>query len=155
MEIKVSNTNLKAIIDDADAPLVAHRTWYLDIEGYPTTRLLKKEGKKLLRMHRVLITPPKGLFIDHIDNNRLNNRRSNLRIATKAQNMMNRGAPIQNTSGFKGVVWDPVNKKWVAQITANGKSKKIGRFRTKTQAAMAYNQAAKIYHGEFAYLNKI
>lgn len=89
-------------------------------------------------------------FIDHKDGVRDNNRFNNLRIATNSQNQANRGAPQNNTSGFKGVRWQASRGKWIAIITINGKAKNLGRFINLTDAVMAYRAAAMAAWGEFA-----
>lgn len=87
---------------------------------------------------------------DHINGNTLDNREENLRSATNAQNTQNQGLRLDNTSGYKGVTWDKRDKKWKAQIEANGKGKSLGNFDTPELAYQAYCEAAKKLHGEFA-----
>ena len=106
-------------------------------------------------MHREILKCPKGLFIDHINRNGLDNRKNNLRVCSKSQNMMNTLIPKNNTSGYKGVSWSKRDKKWMAYIKIKNKFNNLGYFNIKEQAALAYNDAAKKYHGEFARLNKI
>lgn len=93
---------------------------------------------------------PEGMQVDHIDMDRSNNRLSNLRVANNAQNNSNRGLQSNNTSGFKGVAWDPRRSKWVATIKINGKAKRLGRFATKGLAAVARAKATMRYQGQFA-----
>lgn len=93
--------------------------------------------------------------VDHINGDGLDNRKSNLRICNGSQNRCNKGKPKNNTSGYKGVTWHTPNKKWVAQIAVNGKHSYIGSFKTKEEAAKAYNKKAKELHGEFARLNNL
>lgn len=92
----------------------------------------------------------KGELVDHIDQNPLNNRRHNLRIATQSQNGQNRGKSKQNTSGYKGVSWSGVMKKWHARIMVNGQLHLLGYFDTPEAASQAYQDAAHKYHGEFS-----
>jgi len=102
-------------------------------------------------MH-ILITGYKiGRRVDHINGNGLDNRRSNLRIATSQQNNRNRKICNLNTSGFKGVRLD--RNKWRADIRIDGKRKNLGRFVNPEAAAAAYDEAARKYFGEFATLN--
>jgi hypothetical protein len=105
---------------------------------------------------RILKAPP-GKFVDHRNLNKLDNRRQNLRIATRSQNGMNRRAMSNNELGIKGVSRDK-NKKgktplFVARITVEGKTRRLGYFRTTEEAAAAYAAAARELHGEFHRLN--
>jgi hypothetical protein len=88
--------------------------------------------------------------IDHINGERADNRLSNLRLATNAQNCRNQ-KPRRSKSGLKGAAWCDTRKEYVATIrTEPGKRKRLGRFKTAEEAHEAYKAAAKIYHGEFA-----
>ncbi len=87
--------------------------------------------------------------IDHEDENKSNNRWKNLRKATSSQNLSNRGAPINNTSGFKGV-WKSSTNRWCAEIQFEKKKIVLGHFKTPQEAAKAYKDAAKHLHGQFA-----
>lgn len=93
---------------------------------------------------------PDGMMVDHEDGNGFNNQISNLRLANKSQNGCNRGRSKANTSGYKGVMFYKAYKKWTAQIEFNGKRKSLGYFETPEEAFVAYQTAAKIYHGQFA-----
>ena len=94
-------------------------------------------------------------YIDHINEIKHDNRINNLRECTYAQNVMNIGLRCTNTSGYKGISWQKDRDKWEASICANGKRIRLGSFTCKHEAAKAYNRAAKIHHGDFAYINKI
>lgn len=89
-------------------------------------------------------------YIDHINGNRKDNRISNLREATHGQNLCNQGAYANNTSGYKGVSWNRVNKRWQAKIRVNSKLLHVGEFTCPKEAHNAYCEAAKKHHGEFA-----
>jgi len=92
-----------------------------------------------------------GLFIDHINGKRDDNRIENLRLATNTQNLWNAHGPSKNNkSGFKGVNWDKVYNKWKASISANGKRHHLGYFSNPEDAGEAYRKAAKELHGDFA-----
>lgn len=92
---------------------------------------------------------PKG-EVDHINGDILDNRWENLRIATHSQNGKNRGAPSNNTSGYKGVSFHRKNGKWRAAIHSEGKKYHLGYFNSAELASQAYEEAAKIHHGNFA-----
>ena len=97
--------------------------------------------------------PPEGIFIDHANMDGLDNRRANLRLATKGQNEANTPKRKNNTSGFKGVFWDKTKNSWLAQAHLKSGSKYLGRYKDKNAAAQAYDSFAKKQWGEFAQLN--
>ena len=117
--------------------------------------MLRKNGKNMY-LHRLITGATKRTeIVDHINGNIYDNRRENLRIGNKSDNGSNlRHLPIHNTSGFKGVHYDKVNKKWRARIQVYGKGIHLGRFKDKIDAAKAYDEAAIKYFGEFACTNK-
>jgi hypothetical protein len=98
---------------------------------------------------------PKDMDTDHINGDGLDNRRDNLRVCNCAQNQRNRGKQNNNQSGLKGVSWHKKGKKWITQLKLNKKNIYLGLFKNKERAAVAYNEAATKYHGEFARLNEI
>ncbi len=106
-------------------------------------------------MHSLIINPPENFVVDHINHNGLDNRKANLRLATRTQNNCNRRKHNRNKchSRFKGVSWHKHRKRWSAQINIYRKRKSLGYFEDETEAAKAYDKAAKKYHKEFAYLN--
>lgn len=108
----------------------------------------------LIRAHRVVWAFDKGEwpsgFIDHINGNKEDNRINNLRIANKSENAFNSKIRSDNSSGYRGVHWSKHTKRWVAKMRVRGKDINIGSFLTKEDAALAYNDAAKRYQGQFA-----
>jgi hypothetical protein len=88
--------------------------------------------------------------IDHINKNPGDNRIRNLREATRSQNEQNKGKPITNTSGIRGVVWCASREKWQAQLMLDKKMKFLGRYNTKEEAVIARKSAEKEFYGEFA-----
>lgn len=106
-------------------------------------------------MHRQVVGVSSSAYVDHINRNGLDNRRANLRTCNPAENAQHsyHRKRYACTSTFKGV--SRQNSKWRAQIWANKKRILLGRFNTETEAAIAYNEAAKRLHGEFAALNII
>ena len=113
-------------------------------------------------MHREITNAPKGMQVDHINGNTLDNRKENLRVCTRSQNMMNRGKQNNNKSGYKGVSYmkkkDPnyeYPKPWRAQIKCptNQKVIHLGCYKYPEQAARAYDKKAIELFGEYAQLN--
>jgi hypothetical protein len=142
----------EAIIDAADVPLVEGFNWCSRADGltFYAARTDYSSGKKTVRMHRVIMNCSKGFEIDHIDGDGLNNRRSNMRLSTHAENMRNRRIAKNNTSGFKGVAWDKNGAKWRAKIKVDGEQIHLGQFDTPEAAHAAYVAASEKLHGEFA-----
>lgn len=146
-----------ALIDDADFELVSQHKWcaFWSPRGrcfYAVTSTQKEYKRTTIYMHRLIMGASISEKVDHINRRTLDNRRSELRLASHAQNMHNRGKTIKNTSGYKGVSWDRINNKWVAEIWENKKKTHLGRFLTKEEAYAAYCEAALRLHGEFARL---
>jgi len=114
-----------------------------------------KKGKlSLIYMHQMVIKIPDGMVVDHINQHGMDNRTTNLRAATWAQNMCNRNKFSYSTgSKYKGVHWDKNLKRWIARIMFNKKRIYLGSFRDEIEAAKAYDNAARKYHAEFACLN--
>lgn len=139
-----------ALVDDEDYEFIAQWRWYY-AQGYAKS-IDRIEGKQRL-MHRVLTSAPTGTDVDHANMDRLDNRRSNLRVCTRSQNLGNRSKTKGNTSGYKGVVKETNANTWKAQITCGGKSLYIGGYKTKEEAAKAYNEKAKELFGPFAKIN--
>jgi len=107
-----------------------------------------------IKMHRLIMQPEKGMVVDHKDRNGLNNQKNNLRICTDSENLCNRTA--YGKSKYLGVSWRKNRRTWQAVIKQRGgKYIYLGGFKIETEAALAYNEAAKKYHGEFANLNII
>lgn len=143
-----------AVIDAADLPLVAGAPWHLHVNGktqYATRRDPATGPEAKVKMHRVIMGfGPDGPHVDHIDGDGLNNRRSNLRPATRSQNRVH-SRPSGSTSKFKGVTHDV--HRWRARIRVDGKLLTLGSFMTEEEAARAYDRGAIEHHGEFAWLN--
>jgi hypothetical protein len=143
----------EAAIDASDAALVGQHNWYAVAQRrgvYYAERTGPPPEKRTIRMHRAILGEPFGFEVDHRDSDGLNNRRSNLRIATVAQNQWNRRTQVNSTSGFKGVTWSTREGKWRARISVNKQRIELGYFVDPTDANAAYLQAAERYHGEFS-----
>jgi hypothetical protein len=145
---------LSAIVDDVDAEYLCRFKWYADRGGYARTNISRPDGsgRETVRMHRMILGLEIGeeAIVDHIDLNRLNNQRANLRVCTRKENSRNRGNQANNTSGLKGVSWHKSARKWCAQIKVAGKKKYLGVFATPELAHEAYRKAALELHGAFA-----
>jgi len=140
-------------VDDEDFERLAQYRWNVSDSGH-ARRSVRIDGKvKTIYMHHEILTPPPGKEVDHRNCNPLDNRRDNLRIATRGQNNMNKGAQSNSVTGIKGVSFDKRTGKFHAKITVNGSQKFLGYFKTKEQAEAAYAEAAKLHHGDFHRLN--
>ena len=132
------------IVDAEDYDRLKDIKWYLDT-GYI-------RNSRHIRIHRFILNNPKG-FIDHINGNVFDNRKSNLRVCTPEENTLNRGAQSNNKTGYKGVCYDKSRGKYKADIKRGEKKICIGRFETAEEAAHAYDRKAIELHGEFARTN--
>lgn len=110
-------------------------------------------GNIMIGMHAVILGCERGEWGDHKNHNTLDNRRENLRKVTALQNSANRKLHSNNRAGFKGVSREKGTQKWRSRICHRGTQIYIGLFASKKEAARAYDEMAKKYHGEFAGLN--
>lgn len=146
-----------AIVDDDDAGLVERYRWKV-LKAAGHFYACRSTRKATILMHRAILGAPPELWVDHRNGNGLDNRRSNLRLATARQNTVNR-RKTSGFSSFKGVYWNKERSLWQAQIgdgaTSEGRQKVIylGRFESEEAAARAYDAKALEMHGEFANLN--
>ena len=159
----ISLTNgMETLVSDQDYAYLSRWSWGFvrarDKGGYARRTTSGKSRRQWL-MHDVVAKRAgkrfKGKIADHRNEKKLDNRRSNLRAATTSQNRGNEGLRRNNTSGYKGVCWSKFANKWVAYIKVNYKRYHLGYFKRKTDAAKAYNKAARKYFGRFAKLNKV
>ena len=143
-----------AIVDAEDYERLKQYKWHVD-KGDSTNYAARGIVGKNFRMHREILGAPKGLVVDHINHNGLDNRRSNLRLCTVRQNNMNRRPSRRKNkwSRFKGVSWDKQRRLFTAYIQQDGKMVRLGRFESEVEAAKAYDKKARELFGEFAYLN--
>lgn len=142
------------VIDFEDFEKVRHYSWTADI-GWGNTWYAHGRApgsRKVVLLHRVLMDALPGEMIDHEDRDGLNNRRYNLRSATRAQNAQNK-IKRNGASRFKGVCFEKSSDKWRVRITVEDHRKSLGRYTSEMDAAKAYDAAANKYFGEFARLN--
>lgn len=116
----------RTLVDDSTLKKYGHLTWHLSDTGYAVRRT--PEGTT--RLHRLIANTPEGLFTDHKNHDRLDNRLSNLRVVTQAENMA-------NYRGAKGYAWDKSKKRWIVRY----KKTFYGRYDTEEQASRAYRLA--------------
>lgn len=146
----------EATIDYADAELTAGFVWRpLNQTTAKTVYAHAWHGKMHVYLHRLVVGAGPDELVDHKDGNGLDNRRANLRIATKSTNGANRPKDrsrkrLAFTSDFKGVYWDGSRGRWTARVHVDGKAKMLGRFDVEEEAARAYDAAALEAWGEFA-----
>ena len=146
---KKSNTLQKissiywTLVDDEDFEWLNQWKWSLGSRGY--VRRKKKQGNKIriILMHRLITQAPPDKQVDHINHNKLDNRKDNLRIVTNQENQMNRKIGKNNKSGILGV--RRLRKKWQAFIGVNGKTKILGLYKKKEDALEARKKAENKY----------
>lgn len=152
MEIKLQGSDCVAVIDDEDYPRVQWLEWSLWIDchrRYVHARIPGVSGFVL--MHRMIHPAPKGMVVDHIDGDGLNNRKSNLRHVTPSQNAFNARLSKRNKTGVKGVSKTTIAGKsyWACQVTANGKSVRT-KLKDFDKAVEWVTAKRNEMHGEFA-----
>jgi HNH endonuclease/AP2 domain len=145
------NQGKHALVDDADYERLSRYKWYLVGSGYVGRNLKKGDPSPHRRMHRMILDVAPDESVDHINGDKLDNRKCNLRLSTTSQNLANR--PGLKGRKYKGVHLN--HGAYMATISYNNTAHYLGRFKTPEEAATAYNEAAKKIHGEFACLNEI
>lgn len=149
--VGVTTKGEKFIFDIEDFGEISKHTWSNKGRGYLAACI---NGKNI-RLHRFIMKPSDKEIVDHIFGDTFDNRRGKLRICDHQQNGCNRRKHKTTNTNFKGIGWVEESNKWYARITVNKKKVWLGYFDNETDAANAYNEAAKIYFGEFALLNVI
>ncbi len=148
-----------SLIDKEDFERVSKYKWTYDSFNDCAFRsVLVNHKKTVILLHRFILNAPIALQVDHINHSRLDNRKINLRLCTNAENSRNCNKKSTNTTGFKGVSFKQRSergKQWEARIKVNYQGIYLGMFKTKEEAAIAYNEAARKYFGKFARLNTL
>jgi len=146
-----------AIVDDEDYDFLMQWKWNARRcckDSFYAKRHQKEGNGRVVRyMHQEVSKPPKGMEVDHINHNGLDNRRENLRVCTHQENAMNNSGRNGCSSNYVGVCWKPARRKWQAQIKHNGIVTSLGFFRYERDAAIVRDRKAKELRGDFAYLN--
>lgn len=153
-QIKITR-GLFTLVDDEDFEYLNQFKWHFSNPGYASKGkpYINGQPQGQLLMHRLIMNCPDNKTVDHINHNKLNNRKENLRICTYHENRMNSSLQSNNKTGFRGVYF--YDGKYTAQIKLDGKMYYLGRFATKEEAALVYNKKAKEFFGEFARMNQI
>lgn len=146
VEVPLTRSKFIALVDDVDGERVLAHKWHL-ANGYARSFV---DGKNIYMQRLIMGSPPQGHVTDHINRNRLDNRRENLRWVSYAQNSHNHKLSASNTTGYIGVSWHKRKNKFTASIKVNGKTINLGAFDTALEAARCRDAAAIEYHGDFA-----
>ncbi len=160
MKIITLTRGREALIDDQDYEELSKFKWHYVPRGkggYAARGGIRINGKQMTYlMHRQIMDTPKGMETDHINGNKSDNRRQNLRICTGHENIMAYRSKCKNsTSKYRGVSWYKSRRKWYSAIKFNNKGIFIGYFRIERDAAKAYNKKAQELFGEFAQMNAV
>jgi len=148
------------IIDKEDSGLINKFSWHKRLDGYAVTDIIQNGKRKMIRMSRLILGLNNPKKVDHINRNRLDNRKVNLRYVTDSQNSINGGLRKNNTSGTAGVN-KCIHKSfhngkkysynyWESRIGINNEVKHLGLFKNKEEALKARKEAVEVYHGEYA-----
>lgn len=142
-----TSKNEKITVDTDDLEKVKNHTWRMNTNGYAET----EHNRKTIRIHRLLMDAPKNLVVDHINHDKKDNRRSNLRLCTYAENNHNVAIGKSKKSNIRGVSWSKREQRWRAKIVVNKKEIGLGYYKNINDAIKARKEAEKKYYGEFAY----
>lgn len=149
-ELKLTSGQI-AFVDDEDFARLDQFCWRANAWGYPIrSQRISKDKGTTIRLAREIMNAPKGIEVDHINRDPLDNRRSNLRLVTKRQNVWNSGARVTNRLGIKGVGWRPDMKKFQVKINTGEGMIHIGYFETAEAAREAYNKKVTQLRGAYA-----
>jgi len=141
------------LVDDENYELLRRYSWNLHPKGYAART--DAQAQRQVLMHRQIMDFPTTGCVDHLDANKLNNQRNNLRVVSVGLNTQRGGLRRNNTTGFVGVGWDSRLSMYRTTIKVAGRHIELGRFRALRKAVAAYNEAAIEHFGETAYINEI
>lgn len=143
-----------ALIDDDDYELISKYKWHAVKQPRKNFVIYYANSGIVGRMHNFLMRPQSSkILVDHIDHNGLNNQRSNLRLCTESQNIINSRIAIKHSSKYRGVSWSNFSQRWLANIICQRVRYHLGSFKNEIDAARVYDRKAKKLHGKFAMLN--
>lgn len=159
MKIIKTKTGEEVLLSDCSYEAVKNYSWKIVNGRAARTGMGEKKScgkwkRPTIYMHRMVMSAPDGVQVDHINRNPLDNRIENLRFCSSVENNRNR-ASSTGLSKYKGVTFDKRRKKWYAQTKLSGKRVHLGTFENERDAAIAYNVYAQRNFGEFALLNEV
>ena len=144
-----------AIVDDEWHEKISRFKWSLTSAGY-AMRIKQMNGRRInVLMHREILGTPAGMVTDHINGDKLDNRRSNLRFSTKSQNAMNRKINANNKTGYRGVFWVTRLNCYIAKLQVERRDVFSRCFHSQHEAAIIWNYYATKHYGDFAVLNDV
>jgi hypothetical protein len=147
----------KILVSDIDYAELSNYTWHVDSNGYAGTNIKLNEDtskrQRKVRMHQLIL--PEAELVDHINRNKLDNRRSNLRSANNSQNTVNRSAATTKKASLYKGVHKTASGSWQAMIWYKGKNYGLGSYKTPEEAALVYNMKAEVLYGDYAFINVI
>lgn len=144
--VALTNSRGFTMVDLVDYREVGFYKWGLVAGKYAG----RWTNEGVVYLHRAICKAQPGQEVDHINDNKLDNRRANLRLCTRSQNEGHKRISRRNTSGYKGVSFNKREQKWVANICKDRHLYFLGYFKTANEAATAYDVAATKLFGEFA-----
>jgi len=144
-----------ALVDDDLYEELSRYKWYYKLGYAARNDYIAPYTQITVRMHRFVINAPKGIMVDHINGNMLDNRKINLRLCNSSENQANSCLRVDNKSGYKGVCYHKRINKWQSYINNKRKRIHIGYFETDREAGIAYNKKAKELFGDFALINNV
>lgn len=157
MKIIFTKKGEEIIVDKDTYEILNKRKWYIGSDGYAYTHIPDNECKnRKISMHRFIMNAPKGVMVDHINGNKLDNRKENLRVCNNKENQRNRKTNKNKIySNYKGVRYDKRRNVYYVSVWIEQKPIHIGTFKNEIAAANCYNYHAKKLFGEFAKLNNV
>lgn len=135
---KIKSKTKWVIVDEADYEWLKQLTWHINADGYAST--WSPQNQQPITMHRLIMQAKKGQIVDHINRNKLDNRRCNLRFVTIRENLLNASRPTA-----KGYYYDPKRKLYLAKIQRDGVRVSLGYFKTELGARRAFIKARKAW----------
>jgi hypothetical protein len=139
--------NKSFLFDTEDFEKIKEYYWSVDAAGYVNT----SKNHKKIKLHRFIMNCEQDMVVDHINHQKNENRKSNLRIATIVENVRNSKISKRNTSGVTGVRWHKRYNKWIANIVVYGKTIHLGYYDVFEEAVKARKKAEEKYFGDFSY----